>query len=87
MIKIEFWLIVEWQVIFKGDFFSQNMQRQSDVVFDLESNDVSFSSLAPSGGEKKHFQFFLQIYVNWYEHINESIDQEASNAGIFKFLT
>ena len=41
-------------------FFGNNVLLQSDVVFDSESNDRNFSSLAPLGGEEKLFSIFLQ---------------------------
>ena len=41
-------------------FFENELLLQSDVVFDSESNSFYFSSLAPPGGEKKYFIFFLQ---------------------------
>ena len=42
-------------------FFANKPLVQSDLVFDSESNDRNFSSLAPPGGEKKNiFNFFLQ---------------------------
>ena len=42
-------------------FFEKNLLLQSDVVFDFESNDSNFSSLAPPGVEKKViFNFFAQ---------------------------
>ena len=43
-------------------FFVNNLLLQSDVVFDSESNDRNFSSLAPSGGEKKIiYNFFYKM--------------------------
>ena len=50
-------------MIFKVDFFfEKNLLIQSDVVFDLESNDVNFSSLAPSDGQKKIiYNFFYKL--------------------------
>ena len=41
-------------------FFENNLLLQSYVVFDSESNGRNFSSLVPSGGEKKNiFNFFF----------------------------
>ena len=40
-------------------FFEIKLLRQSDVLFDSESNGCNFSSLAPPGGEKKLFSFFF----------------------------
>ena len=50
-------------MIFKVDFFfEKNLLIQSDVVFDLESNDGNFSSLAPSDGQKKIiYNFFYKF--------------------------
>ena len=56
MIKPNFY---HYQVIFKGDFFRKNLLLHSDVVFDFESNNINFSSLALSGGEKKIFTIFF----------------------------
>ena len=45
-------------------FFENKLLLKPDVVFDSESNDRNFSSLAPPGGEKKIvFNFYLQIDV------------------------
>ena len=42
-------------------FFENKLLLQPDVLFDSESNDGNFSSLAPPGGEKKIiFNFYLQ---------------------------
>ena len=49
--------MVEWKQSVKGDFFEIKLLVQPDVVFDSESNDCNFSSLAPPKGEKKYFQF------------------------------
>ena len=40
-------------------FFGKNLLLQSDVVFDSESNDSNFSSLAQPGDEKKIIFNFL----------------------------
>ena len=51
--------MVEWKVTVKGGFFENKL---SDAVFDSESNDRNFSSLAPPGGEKKIiFNFFKKM--------------------------
>ena len=43
-------------------FFENNLLIQSDVVFDSESNDRNFSSLASPDGEKKNiFNFFYEM--------------------------
>ena len=44
----------------RGDFFENKLLLQPDVVFDSESNDCNFSSLALPDGVKKLFSFFLQ---------------------------
>ena len=41
-------------------FFDIKLLLQTDVVFDSESNGGNFSSLAPPGGKKIIFSFFLQ---------------------------
>ena len=40
-------------------FFENKLLLQSDVVFDSESDDRNFSSLAPPGDEKKLFSIFF----------------------------
>ena len=43
-------------------FFEIKLLLQPDEVFDSESNDRSFSSLAPTGGKKKIiFNFFFKM--------------------------
>ena len=37
-------------------FFEKNLRKQFDVVFDSESNDGIFDSLAPFGGELWRFE-------------------------------
>ena len=45
----------------RGDFFEIKLLVQPAGVFDSESHDSNFTSLAPPGGEKKIiFKFFLQ---------------------------
>ena len=59
-------------------FFENNLSLQSDVVFDSESNDCNFSSLAPPGGEKKNiFNFFLQndVTSRRFSQISNSISR------------
>ena len=52
-------ILVEWRVTVEGDFFKNNLLLQPDVIFDSESNDCYFGSLAPPGGEKKKLIFFF----------------------------
>ena len=54
-------LLVEWKQTVWDDFFDIKLLVQPDVVFDSDSNDRNFSSLAPPGGEKKNiFNFFTK---------------------------
>ena len=48
--------MVEWKKTVRGDFFEK-----PDKIFDSESIGRNFISLAPSGGEKKYFQFFHKM--------------------------
>ena len=41
-------------------FFENKLLLQPDEFFDSESNGRNFSSIAPPGGEKKLFSFFIQ---------------------------
>ena len=41
-------------------FVEKNLLLQSDVVFDFESNERNFSSLAPPDGEIKNYLHFLK---------------------------
>ena len=40
-------------------FFENKLLQQPDVVFYSNLNDLNYSSLAPSGGEKKIIKFFF----------------------------
>ena len=67
MTKKHFWVIllllmVEWKQTVRGDFFDNKLLLQPDVVFDSESNDCTFSSLAQPGGEKK---IILNFFSKW----------------------
>ena len=53
-------LLVEWKVAVRDDFFENKLLLHSDVVFDSESNGCHLSSLASPGGEKKIIFNFLQ---------------------------
>ena len=50
----------------EGCFFENKLLLQPDVVFDSESNDRDFSTLAPPGCEKKIFAFFKSKIVVFF---------------------
>ena len=55
--KARFLLLVKWKQSGKVDFFrKKNLRKQFDEIFDSESIDGNFDSLAPFGGELWRFE-------------------------------
>ena len=76
-------ILVEWRVTVEGDFFKNNLLLQPDVIFDSESNDCYFGSLAPPGGEKKKLIFFLQNDLTRWGHFFELEWKSLKSSSIY----
>ena len=58
--------MVKWKQSGKVDYFEKNLRIQFDVVFDTESNDGIFDSLAPVGGELPYLLKQKKITRNFF---------------------